>query len=291
MLTKLSALVFLLPSTAFAHAVESPSEAYPWYAIIIANLSALSFFYVRGWKEKQGEAKSLFFFISAVVSVLLALLPPIDTLSGELLSVHMVQHMLLMMAAAPFFVFSYSDYFVKMGLGAKNKRKVWAFTRASSRLRLNKLTKPLLVALLYAAILWIWHLPYLYELALEDRLIHNIQHLLFFGVSYFFWKVLLRKIGAATLNSAAGIVYLFVASLHSAALGVLMALSPQRWYAYYEGRTVLHGLSIIEDQQIAGYIMWMPAGISYALVAIWLVWKLLRDSESSPSKTLRRPHG
>jgi putative membrane protein len=271
---------------AWAHASGPTQEVLGWYALILSNLALISLFYYRGWKRKaQKEWRPILFFVGAIVSVMAALLPPIDLLSEELLSVHMVQHLLLMIVAAPLFVFSYSDFFIRMGFSDQGRRLLWKTQRGLTGHGLNRFTRPLLIAGLYALILWIWHLPRLYESALENRWVHNVQHLAFFISSYFFWKVLLRRIGQPALNPAAGILYLFVTSLHSSALGVLMAISPRIWYSFYEHTTGVHGLTALEDQQLAGYIMWMPAGISYVLIAIWLTLRLLKSSASPQSET------
>ncbi|WP_141735986.1 cytochrome c oxidase assembly protein [Oligoflexus tunisiensis] len=276
----LCAALFFLPDNARAHGPGPVQDVIGWYALIIGNLSLISFLYIRGWRRKgPREWGPLLFFIGAVLAVLAALLPPIDRLSEELLSIHMIQHMLLMMVAAPLFVFSYSDFFMRVGFSSKGRRRLWRLQRVFVGGGMNRVTRPLLIAGLYALVLWIWHLPRLYESALENRAIHNVQHLAFFISSYFFWKVLLRRIGRPALNSAAGIVYLFVTSLHSTALGVLMALSPQIWYPFYAHTTGTHGLTALEDQQVAGYIMWMPAGISYVLIAAWLTLRLLKDPD------------
>ncbi|HYX32469.1 MAG TPA: cytochrome c oxidase assembly protein [Oligoflexus sp.] len=266
------------PESAWAHGSGPPLQVLGWYGIILTNLALASFFYFRGWRLKgQREWRPLLFFAGGIGSVLAALLPPIDLLSEELLSIHMIQHMLLMMAAAPLFVFSYSDFFIRMGLARSSRRLLWQTTRHLVGSGINRVTRPLLIAGLYALILWIWHLPYLYESALGNRLIHNVQHLAFFISSYFFWKVLLRRVGRPALNPAAGVLYLFATSLHATALGVLMAMSPRIWYRFYAHTTGSHGLTALEDQQLAGYIMWMPAGLSYVLIAVWLTLRLLRD--------------
>lgn len=271
---------------AWAHASGSIRDVLGWYAVILTNLALISFFYLKGWRRTaRREWQALLLFAGGIFSVLAALLPPIDLLSEELLSIHMIQHMLLMMAAAPLFVFSYSDFFIRMGLSRSGRRLLWKAQRGLTGHGLNRFTRPLLIAVLYALVLWIWHLPLLYESALENRWIHNLQHLAFFIGSYFFWKVLLRRIGRPALNAAAGIIYLFVTSLHSTALGVLMAISPRIWYPFYAHTTGAHGLTAIEDQQLAGYIMWMPAGFSYVLIAAWLTLRLVREPTETAMKS------
>lgn len=274
----LMALILCYPEDLLAHASGPVIKVIGWYILIVSNLLLACFLYGRGWQRKaKREWGPLLLFGGGVVCVLAALLPPIDLMSEELLSVHMVQHMLLMMAAAPLFVFSYSEFFIKIGLPLQARRFFWKIGRRMVGLGISRVSRPLQIAVLYALVLWIWHLPLLYESALGNRLIHNIQHLAFFIGSYFFWKVLLRRSGRPALNPAAGILYLFVASLHSTALGVLMALSPQIWYPFYTHTTGAYGWTALEDQQLAGYIMWMPAGITYVLIAALLTLRLLKE--------------
>lgn len=75
------------------------------------------------------------------------------------------------------------------------------------------------------------------------------------------------------------VVYLFLTSLHATVLGVFMALAPRLWYPTYAGRTEPWGVSALEDQQLAGYIMWMPACMAYAVIAAWLFATWLREEE------------
>src|SRR5690606_32394265 len=94
--------------------------------------------------------------------------------------------------------------------------------------------QPMLTWLLYAAALWVWHLPALYEAALRSAWVHDAQHLVFVIAACLFWRVLLDPVSQRRLNLGAGVIYLFTTSLHASALGVFMALSPRVWYGAYE---------------------------------------------------------
>jgi putative membrane protein len=142
------------------------------------------------------------------------------------------------------------------------------------RARWYWLWQPLIMCGLYAAVLWVWHLPVLYEAALRNRWIHEIQHLMFFIVACMFWRVLIDPLARLRLSYGAGVIYLFATSLHATVLGVFLALAPRPWYGDYIGRTEAWNLSALEDQQLAGLIMWMPACMIYALAAagIFALW-------------------
>lgn len=107
----------------------------------------------------------------------------------------------------------------------------------------------------------------MYQGALRDPLVHDAQHLSFFVVACLFWRACLDPLGGRRLGPAAALPYLFATSLHASALGVFLALSPRVWYADYATRTSVWGFTPLQDQQLAGLIMWMPACLIYPAVA------------------------
>ena len=142
------------------------------------------------------------------------------------------------------------------------------------RPRWYRVLQPVFLWLVYGLTLWTWHLPALYQAALRDQGIHDLQHICFFAVSCVFWRVLLDPLKRLRFSRAWGIIYLFTTSLHATLLGVFMALSPRVWYPDYETTVPAWNLSALEDQQLAGLIMWMPACAVYALVAavLFVTW-------------------
>jgi cytochrome c oxidase assembly factor CtaG len=107
----------------------------------------------------------------------------------------------------------------------------------------------------------------LYQAALRDPLLHDAQHLSFFTAASLFWRLCLDPLAGRRLSALGAIPYLFTTALHSAALGIFLALSQRTWYPDYVTRTSAWGLTPLEDQQLAGLIMWMPACLIYPAVA------------------------
>jgi putative membrane protein len=211
-------------------------------------------------------------FLSALAMIFAALLSPLDALSEELSSLHMVQHMLLMLVAAPLFVVGSPNLVMAWGLlgGGKQRSKQRGSSLFTFVFRLPQeplLWQPLLVWTLFAAVLWTWHHPILYQAALGDPLVHDAQHLSFFIVACLFWRSCLDPLSTRRLCPAAAIPYLFTTSLHASALGVFLALSPRAWYDVYAARTSDWGFTPLEDQQLAGLIMWMPACLIFPAIA------------------------
>ena len=261
---------------------------YDW--LILLNLSLLGWLYHRGIRrlwQKAGAGRvvtrvqATVFLISLGV-VFVALISPLDALSEELGSAHMVQHMLLMVVAAPLFILGSPELVFMWGL-SPNWKPIAA--RWRRWLEGEALERPALVWTLYAGTLWIWHLPIAYQAALADPFLHDAQHLSFFGVACLFWRSLLAPLRRHRLHPLAAVVALFTTSLHAMLLGIFMALSPVIWYKVYSSRTIIWGLTPLEDQQLAGLIMWMPACLVYpaAAAAVFGTWLATRSAAEQQS--------
>jgi putative membrane protein len=127
---------------------------------------------------------------------------------------------------------------------------------------------------LHAIALWIWHIPALYQAALRSDYIHGVQHFFFFVTASLFWWALIHgRYGRVGYGIA--VLYVFVTTLHSGILGALLTFSSRVWYPYYQRAGLAWGIDPVEDQQLAGLIMWVPAGIilvvlGLSLFAMWL---------------------
>lgn len=215
-------------------------------------------------------------FASGWLLLVAALVSPLHWLGERLFTAHMVEHEILMALAAPLLV-------VARPMGGM----LWAFpkrwrplvggigqTRAIASLW-RGLTDPLVATLVHGVALWIWHVPSLYEAALAHPLVHWLQHLSFFLTAVLFWWALLRG-RARERGYGAAIFYLFVTALHSGFLGILLAVARTPLIPQQTSQAPEWGLMPLEDQQLAGLIMWVPAGLVYAgaalaLAGLWIL--------------------
>lgn len=254
----------------------------PWWGgwnldpVLLLNVALVCFLYQRGvgrlWRAGAGRGVTRWrvgCFAAGAGVLLAALASPLDALAGELSAAHMVQHMLVMNVAAPLLALGAPAVVLLHGLPRPYRRPLG---RAWGRLEPRG---PLVPWLLYAGALWVWHLPPLYEGALRHPAAHDVQHLTFFAAAFVFWRAALDPNPARRMPAPAAVAYLFLTSLHATVLGVFMTLAPRPWYAAYDGRTDPWGLTPLEDQQLAGLIMWMPACLAYVLgaagvLAAWL---------------------
>jgi len=285
----------MMPQVAWTHGAHAPNPSARWWTLwnvdpwIILNLVVFSALYATGYSRMRAQRaerptilrRQAGLFWAGVAFLILALLSPIDILASELLWVHMVQHMVLMNLAAPLVVMGAPVRIMIWSLPPEHRQLAGRWRQALEQQGVPRYLfwQPIGLWCLYTLVLWTWHLPSLYEAALQSQMVHDLQHLMFFTVSCLFWRVLFDPIGRLRLSRLAAVVYLFLTSLHATVLGVFMALAPSLWYPTYGGRTEPWGLNALEDQQLAGYIMWMPACMVYAVIAAVLFVRWIGESE------------
>jgi cytochrome c oxidase assembly factor CtaG len=208
----------------------------------------------------------------------------------------MVQHLLLMVVAAPLLVLGEPLTATLWALPADRRRAVgrwWrqAGTARAARRAWGGLRQPLVVWLLAVAALWAWHAPRLYERALRHPGVHVLEHALFFLSSLLFWWVLADRRARRRLGFGPAVLYLFAAGLQSTALGALITLARRPWYPSHYDTTRAWGLTPLEDQQLAGLIMWVPAGLVYLVALIALCAPALGRRQPGGAAGDGRRHG
>jgi putative membrane protein len=140
------------------------------------------------------------------------------------------------------------------------------------------MTAPLVAWLIHAVVLWTWHLPVLFQATLNNEFVHALQHTTFVLSALLFWWAILHGRDRA-IGFGAAVIYMFTTALHSGLLGALLTFSRTVWYPVYNGSTESWGLTPLEDQELGGLIMWIPAGVVYIIAGLALFAGWLRESE------------
>lgn len=214
------------------------------------------------------------------LTVAIAILPPFDELADHSFTAHMIQHELLIAFAAPLFVFAQPGPVLLWAFPNGVRRAIGGtLTTNAFRNVWRVATRPFDAWLLHAIALWIWHIPTFFDAALENNALHALQHVCFLGSGVLFWWTIIHPRRRAALGLS--VIYLFTTALHTAALGALLATSRTPWYSVYAGERIAGGLTPLEDQQLAGLIMWIPAGLVYLGAALLTVRRWLAASERS----------
>jgi cytochrome c oxidase assembly factor CtaG len=209
--------------------------------------------------------------------MVMALVSPLDALSGALFSAHMIQHLLLLLVAAPLFAMSAAPLAWLWALPLHWRRwlaRRWQRPNFWQRVW-GTIGHPLGAGSIFAAVLWLWHVPLLYEAALASEPIHTLEHGCFLAASGLFWWALLKPGKRQVRDYGLGVLILFVTGLHSSILSALLVFSNHLWYASYASYGAAWGLTPLADQQLAGLIMWLPMGLVYlgaaaVLLSLWL---------------------
>jgi cytochrome c oxidase assembly factor CtaG len=240
----------------------------------------------RVWtRSAQGRrllARRAIAFAMGLIALGLALLSPLDAWGAELFSMHMAQHEILMLIAAPLLV-----------LGRPLPLFVWAFrgawrealTRFVRRRWVQRGWRVLIGAamawVLHALALWLWHVPAFFSAVLKSPLIHDLQHFTFLASALLFWSALFDE--HRRDHRGAAILYLFTTTVHTGVLGALITLASHPWYSPYLQTSTRWGLTPLEDQQLGGLIMWVPGSFVYVGAALVLLARYIASSDAKSS--------
>jgi putative membrane protein len=228
-------------------------------------------------------------FYAGIVTLLVALCSPIDALADTLFSAHMIQHVLLITVAAPLAV-----------LGALLLPLLWSLPR-SARVAAGRswnalgmrrggamLVRPVPAWTLHTIALWGWHLPGPYSAALASAPVHALEHISFYVTALLVWWTALAPLRtrysatSATSGIGASLFVLIGTLIQSSALGAILTFSGTPWYGAQSAGAVAWNLTPLEDQQVAGLIMWIPASFFYLAGILAVMHRILQTPSASP---------
>jgi cytochrome c oxidase assembly factor CtaG/cytochrome c2 len=207
-----------------------------------------------------------------------AVLPPLDGLATQLFSAHMAQHELMMLVAAPLMIAGRPMSTCLWGMPDPLRPYAAApLQRPGVSAGWRLLSTPLIAWALHGLVVWVWHVPALYERAVADEAVHAVQHFTFVGTSVlFWWGLVYGRYGRAGYGAA--VFYVFTTVVHTGILGALLTFAGTPLYQVYV-RAAGPGGDPLADQQLAGLIMWVPAGIVLTLLGIGLFAAWLGEAE------------
>lgn len=230
-----------------------------------------------------GHARAGLFALGLLLAAL-ALVGPIPAAAGDSFTAHMIEHELLMVAAAPLLVLSRPLGVLAWGLPERGRAALAATLRGARPLAV--LARPGTASLIHGVALWLWHLPAFFQAADRSLALHVLQHASFFGTALLFWFALLPAGRPQAAPCAVSALHLAVTSIHAGALGALFVFAGRLWYPGAVGPTPL-GLDPLEDQALAGLVMWVVACAVYVIAALALFGLAIgasgREAESEPA--------
>ena len=281
----LSAAVLIAAALAFAHETAMPRSAgWTWPPYIILPLIATALLYAIGVIKMQHRgcaprAWPMVCFAAGWTFLLFALDSPIHEISEQLFWVHMTQHEMLMLISAPLLVLSRPLVSFVWAMPVRGRESIAGFARSRMFKRVwLAISAPIAAWFLHAAALWLWHAPALFTATLRSDAVHAAQHISFLGSALLFWWALLNH-HVGRLSYGGAVLYVFTTAIHTSVLGALLTFAPRVWYSPYLATAPAWHFTALEDQQLGGLIMWVPAGTLLAIVGLLLIVKWMNESQ------------
>lgn len=224
----------------------------PW---LIAALTLGVVGFARLPQDASGRRASAFAFLLLGV----AFVSPLCALASALFSARVAHHLLLIAGVAPLLAFA-------------------------SRHLAERIAAPLLsltaITVLHALAMWLWHTPTPYQAALASVGVYWLMELSLLGSAYLWW---LRVLAPRTAPGAA-VLSLLATMAQMGLLGAVLVFAPRPLFAAHFGTTATYGMTAVDDQQLAGLVMWVPAMLPYFAVTLTMCAHMLRTHATSTAR-------
>jgi putative membrane protein len=253
---------------------------------VLVPVAAIAALYGLAWRRSRFSPREphrpglgrLALFAGGVITILAALVSPIDALGDQLMVMHMVQHMLLLDIAPILLI---------LGLTKVLLRPVTRRLNAIER-RAGLLAHPAFAVVAYAGLLWLWHIPAMYDHAQGNGIVHVLEHACFFSVGVLYWWHVLSPIRSRYRFRGLGTVgYMASTKLLVGILGIALAFAPHVIYPFYAHQPHYWGLSPLEDQMMAGLVMAIEQSIVMGIALVVLFVQMLAESEREAQRAER----
>jgi cytochrome c oxidase assembly factor CtaG len=256
----------------------SPDASWSFEPGAILLIGVVTALYVRRWWQVRAGPWRLVSFLSGMALALLALVSPVDQLGHQLFVMHMVQHLLLLDLA---------PILVLLGLTRVILRPV---TRRLMRVEeaAGPVAHPIFAIAAYVTVMWFWHVPALYDAALEHPVVHVVEHLAFGLAGGLYWWHLLSPIRSRKrLGGMGPVMYMVSTKVFVGLLGVALAFAPSAIYDFYERQPGYWGLTPADDQAVGGLVMALEQSIVMGIALVFLFVRALQESEREEQRAER----
>jgi len=263
-------------SAATAHGLDVPDGS-PWLAwsfepwAVLCLATAWIWYGLGVWRaatesglRRVTSGWRIVSFTSGMALLVVALLSPVDMIGDSLFWLHMVQHLLLTLAAPPLLVWSRPAVMLVWAFPKPvRKRVARIWNGAGLSPAVSWLMKPAVAWILFTGMFLVWHLPGPFQYALDHESVHDGEHISFFVTALLFWSVVIAPSSRQRLGHGARLLFLATNGVLTGFPGALMVLAPRALYPIQALRSAGWGRTGLDDQQIAGSIMWVVGGFVY----------------------------
>lgn len=271
-------------------AASGASLPWSWNAqpVVCVLLGAVSLLYLAGvWRLKSEQRlptaalSRALAFSAGTVLLALALLSPLDAWSDQLFAAHMAQHLILMMVAPPLLVLGHPVAVMLWALPRERRHAAARWWQRSHVVRpfVDRARSPLVAWLAASGVLWFWHLPRPYGLAFTEPIAHAFEHLSFFLTSMLFWRVVIEDPQSRRLPLGATMIFVVTFAMENAMLAAILIFAPRVLYDVHAVAPAWSSFTPVEDQQLAGVLMWSVTGVADLVALAWLFVAWLASSD------------
>jgi cytochrome c oxidase assembly factor CtaG len=240
--------------------------------------------YVVRWRRVRATGTTrgatvdrLVAWLGGVLCIAIALISPVDTLADQVFGMHMVQHVLLLDLAPILLIVGLTKVMLR-----PVARQVLDLERA-----LGPIAHPAFAVVLYVGLMWLWHVPALYDAALQHSALHVLEHTCFLSAGLLYWWHLLSPVRGRHLTGLAPVVYMASTKVLVGLLGIFLTFAPDAIYSFYENRPQVWGLNPGDDQALAGAIMATEQSIVMGIALAYLFVRALAESDREDERADR----
>jgi cytochrome c oxidase assembly factor CtaG len=252
---------------------------------VLVSVAVYAYVYVVRWRtvRRSHGARGAGFgrlalWLTGLTLVLVALVSPVDRISEQLASAHMIQHLILADLVPITLILALTKVLL---------RPVTRTVHAVER-RAGLLAHPLVGVISYVGFMWLWHVPALYDAALEHAGVHVLEHLTFAASGTLYWWHLISPIRSRLrLGGMAPVAYMASTKLLVGALGVFLAFYPKLLYTPYDVAGERWGMTPLDDQHVAGLIMGLEQSLVMGIGLAYLFTRMLTESEAEDRRAER----
>ncbi len=263
----------------------SPQISWSFQPFTIVFVVAIGVIYVLAWRRGRAATTTrppsygrLILFMGGLAVVLVAQVSPIDSLGDQLMVMHMVQHILLLDIAPILMILGLTKVLLRPAT-----RRISTVERKA-----GYLAHPVFAVIAYVGFMWLWHVPFMYDAALQHSGIHAIEHVCFAVAGFLYWWHILSPIrGRMRLSGMGPVAYMTSTKILVGLLGIALAFAPTEMYAFYAHHPHYWGLSPKEDQNMAGLAMALEQSIVMGIALAWLFVRMLTESEREAQREER----
>jgi len=284
-------LALALPERSLAHGAAAPAPIFPgvlfeWRlepVVLVALVVAASGWLILSRRVSVAHPANPHprwrsaAFVGGLAVLAAALMSPIEAYEGQLFSVHMLQHMLLELVAAPLLLLGAPATLALRAASPSVRARLLSVLHSRA---VTVLSFPLLAWVLFAAVNWGWHFSSLYNDALEIPWLHDLQHLSFLGAALLFWWPVVGADPARwRLPHPVRLFYLFLAMPQNSFLGIALMSAPLALYSHYLTNVRDWGPTPIADQSVGGMLMWVGGDVVFLLAMGLIVAAWVREED------------